>query len=526
MKQIHSFDVELRAKALEAAERMSKIVGSTLGPRGRNVILNINQRPVVTKDGVTISRVVRFSDEIMQTAADIIKQAAERTSADAGDGTTTTTILVEALLRKAKIHLAGGVSPIEIKRGMDLAVADLEELLQQASRQLETFEDVENVAIISANNDKVVGKLVTKAVESAGRDGIVTIEESRSVHTTIDAQDGFMFDSGYLSPVFVTDERRNVGVYENVRVLVTDYDLTENAQILKALELISRDKKPLLVVANEIEGKALAAFVANALRGSIKVIAVKAPRYGEERKEILKDLAISTGARFFRRELGDLLEEITLSDFGLARVVEVGKTHTTLVDTKGDNALIEARIAQVREELDAAVTPAEAEILHERLTRLIGGVVVIRVGGSTEVEMIEKKHRVEDALEAIRSAQSFGIVPGGGIALLEASEKARKKKKRLTMEQQTGYDIVLAACYAPLQRLAQNAAISGDVIIAHLLNKKNGIGYDFLNNKYVNMYEAGIIDPTKVTLSAIKNAVSAAGILLTAESAVVNVDEK
>lgn len=540
-KQLHYFDENLRKKNLKAAETLAKIVGSTLGPRGRNVLVSVaGRKAFVTKDGVTISRAVQLNDPAEQVAADIIKQAAERTSLDAGDGTTTTTVLAHAILLAAEPYLRDGVAPIEIKRGMEAAVKVIEKKLTEMARPISSIEDVENVATISANGERVIGRLVAKAFELAGRDGVVTLEESRSVETTIDALEGFRFDSGYLSNAFITDERRRLCRHENVRVLVTDYDLSEASQIKAAAELIARDNKPLLVIANEVDNKALAALIANALRGSLKVVAVKAPRYGEERRDILEDLAIATGAKYFRRDRGDLLEDIKLTDFGLAKTIEVDRQNTTLIGVGGKQEDVEQRISDIQALYDAATEPVEAETLHQRLIRMNGGVVVVRVGGSTEVEMTEKKHRIEDALEAVRAAQAMGVVAGGGVALIHACRTAKEELKVLpTFQQHAGVSALLGACYAPYVTMAFNAGAI-DVDVDHVQADwptENTQGVDFSADNviedfrdkeysYIDMFAAGIIDPAKVTVSAIKNAVSAASTLLTTDCAVIDLDEE
>jgi len=513
----------LNEKVLNGVNKLADSVATTLGPKGRNVILQEKGKdPIITKDGVTVSAFVHLDDPFENAAAQIIKQATSQTNAVAGDGTTTATVLARAILVKAQRYITAGASPTELKRGIDAAVESLTSKLLDTATQIETLEDVESIATISANNDKVIGKLVATAVDKAGKDGSITIEESKTVNTTLDLIEGFRLEAGYAASAFVTDERRAAVHYESPLILVTDTKIESVEQILPALELISRDGRPLIIVAEEIEGQALAALIMNTVRGTVKIAAVKAPFYGDRRRNILSDLALSTGAEFFSRESTMSLRDIKLENFGQCRSIEITKSHTTVIGGSGNLAEIDTRIELLKSELVETDDIRDCDKFQERITKLASGVAVIRVGAPTEVEMIEKKHRIEDALEAVKSAQEEGIVGGGGIALLRAASILSSVEVE-NEDQQLGVEIVSEAITAPLRQMAINCGLSADLILNMVLKEEGNIGYDFRNDVTTDMLGAGIIDPVKVTRVALQNAASAAGTLITTSHAIVEV---
>ena len=505
---------------LKGANVLADNVSSTLGPRGRNVILQEKGKtPIITKDGVTVANFIELSDPFENLGVQVIKQASQQTATLAGDGTTTSVVLSRAILREAQRYLTAGVSPIELKRGIDKAVESVVTRLAQIAKPISSEEDIEHVASISANNDRTIGKLIATAVDKVGKDGSITIEEARSVDTSLDIVEGFRFDSGYLAGAFINDERRGVVKYEDPYILVTDRKFDSVQDMLPVLELIAREGKPFVIVADEIEGQALAALIMNAMRGTMKVAAVKAPRYGEERRNIMKDLAISVGANFIATENGTKMSDVKLKDFGRAKKIEIAKSLTTIVGGQGKMEEVDKQIDIIKAELQQTENMYECERLQERITRLASGIGIIRVGAATEVEMIEKKHRIEDALEAVRSAQQEGIVPGGGVALLRATEGLEVTTDN--DEQALGVKIVLRAAEEPIRQMALNAGESPDIIVSMVKSEVFDAGYDFLNRKIIMMMDAGVIDPVKVTRCAIQNAASAAGTLITTNYSIV-----
>ena len=513
----------LNQKIIEGVDILADNVATTLGPRGRNVALYHKEQntPVITKDGVTVAKFIVLEDPFQNLGAQVIKQAAERSVADAGDGTTTATVLARAILKGAQRYLTAGVSPVELKRGIDKAVTVVTGRLSNMSRPIQTEEDIRHIATISANNDISIGTLIAKAVDRAGKDGSVLVEEARSITTSLDLIEGFRFDSGYVSNTFINNERTGTVDYENPLILVTDEKVEHVEQIMKTLEIAARDNRPLLFISNDIEGQALAALIANAVRGTMKVTAVKAPKYGEERRNILKDLCATIGATFISRELGLTLKDIKLTHFGQCKKINLTKAWTTIVGGKGNHEEIDARIQAIKNEIQQTENLSECERLQERITRLASGVAVIKVGAATEIEMMEKKHRIDDALEAVRSAQQEGIIPGGGVALIRATTDVFVETDN--EEQSLGAQVVLQACQAPLRQMAINAGESPDIIVERVKEETSeDTGYDFLNRCMVSTYEKGIIDPCKVTKCALINAASAAGILLTTSHAIVD----
>jgi len=513
---------ELHQSILDGVSKLAENVASTLGPKGRNVIIrSANKPPVVTKDGVTIAKFVAFEDPFEDAGAQIVKQAATQTNEEAGDGTTTSTVLSYSILNKAQRYVRSGVSPIELKRGMDKACQIIIEHIKSNSVQITSKQDIENVAKISANGDEVIGSLVATAIDQAGKNGSVSIEEARSIETSLELIEGFSFDSGYVSPQFITNERKSAVKYEDCLIFITNHKLDAIENMLPTLELAARESRPLVIIADEIEGQFLAALIANAIRGTMRVVAIKSPRYGEERLGILEDLAVSTGATFFKRNGTLPLKDVELKHFGKAKMVEVLKNHTTIVGGKGDFKKIEERIEKLKEEVKQESAIQICQRIQERITRLASGVAVIYVGASTQVEMIEKKHRIEDALEAVRSAQIDGIHAGGGVPLVKISKQI-DVPEALPEEQKIGFRIILEACQEPIKQMAKNAGDSPDLIVAKVLESEDGIGWNFSSGELVNMLEEGIVDPTRVTCSALRNAVSVASTLITTNYAIID----
>ena len=514
---------ELNAKVLKGVNTLADNVAATLGPKGRNVILHQKgKEPIITKDGATVSEFVHIDDEFENAAAQIIKQATSQTNTMAGDGTTTATVLAREILVGAQRYVTAGSSPIELKRGIDAAVKVLVKHLKESATHIESLTDVENIATISANNDRTIGKLVATAVDKAGKDGSITIEESRTVDTSLDVVEGFRVEAGYAASAFVTDERRGACYYESPLLLVTDNKIDTVEQILPALEIISRDGRPLVIVAEEIEGQALAALIMNTVRGSMKIVAVKAPFYGSRRSNILADLALSTGAEFISRESPLRLKDIKLEHFGQCRSADITGTQTTIVGGRGNFEEIDKRIDLLRTELRQTDEMRPAEKILERITKLASGVAVIKVGAPTEVEMIEKKHRIEDALEAVKSAQEEGVVVGGGVALLRAALCLADVIVE-NEDQQFGVEIARRAAASPLRQMALNAGLSPDLIESQIAAASENRGYNFRDFSIVDMHKAGIIDPLKVTRVALQNAASAAGTLITTSHAIIEI---
>ena len=512
---------KLHEEILEGINVLADNVASTLGPKGRNVILcEKGKTPFITKDGVTIAAFVHLEEYFANAAAQIVKQAASKTNDEAGDGTTTSTVLARALIRDAQKFLRSGVSPVEIKRGMDRACEEIIDFLQKNSKPVTSKEDIVHVATISANGDKITGELVATAIDQAGKDGAVTIEEARSSETSLDTIEGFIFAGTYAATAFITDERRRVVKYEDCLIFVTDKKLEKVEEMLPVLELAARENRPLLIVADDLEGQLLAALIMNAVRGTMKIAAVKAPYYGEERRAILSDLAMATGAHFFTRDDATLLSEIKLGHFGKAKSIEVSKNTTTIAGGNCDFEKVDERIELLKEQIKEEDSIQACERIQKRITRLASGVAVIRVGGATQVEMTEKKHRIEDALEAIRAAQLGGIHAGGGVPLARAAAEVDLPEE-LNNEQKIGFNIVLSSIKEPIRQMAINAGESADIIVKMVESAAAETGYNFATGEMVNMSEAGIIDPVRVTCCALRNAVSVASTLITTNYAII-----
>tara|TARA_E500000331_G_scaffold356434_1_gene414776 strand:- start:2244 stop:3836 length:1593 start_codon:yes stop_codon:yes gene_type:complete len=520
----------LQQKIINGVNILADNVGSTLGPQGRNVLLQEKDKaPFITKDGVTVAHFVSLEDPFENAAAQVIKQAAIETNSTAGDGTTTATVLARAIIQEAQRHIASGVSPIELQRGINRAVKYIIENLNEMSQPVTSLSDIEHIATISANNDHSVGRLISMAVDRVGQDGSITIEESRTVDTSIDIEEGFKIPAGYCAGSFVTDERRSVMFHDDPLILVTDYKIDAVEPILPILEMIARESRPLIIIAEEIEGQALAALIMNAVRGTLKVAAIKAPLYGDERRDMLQDLSLSVGATFMSRESGLKIKDTQLKHLGSAKFIESNKYSTTIVGGNSDYQRLEVKIDALKADVENCEDLEEADQIQRRITRLASGVAVIKVGGTTEVEMIERKHRIEDALEAVRSAQEEGIIPGGGAGLLRASRCiaiiTRDQEGDLT-DQFTGVDIVKRACTAPIKQMARNSGESADIIINEILKSTNEKGWDFKRGRLTDMVKDGIIDPVKVTKTALQNAASCAGTLLTTNFGIIQTEKK
>ena len=525
----------LQQKIINGVNILADNVASTLGPRGRNVLLQESGKsPFVTKDGVTVAHFVSLDDPFENAGAQIIKQAAVETNSTAGDGTTTATVLAREILIESQRYIAAGASPTELQRGINAAVKEVVSNLNEMSKPVTSLEDVEHIATISANNDPSIGKLISMAIDRVGQDGSITIEESRSIETSIDIEEGFRFHSGYCASAFMTDERRSLMYHDEPLILVTDQKIDSVEPILPILEMIARESRPLIVVAEEIEGQALAALIMNAVRGTLKVAAIKAPYYGDERQNTLKDLAVSVGATFMSRASGTKLKDIQLKDLGTAKFIESNKYSTTIVGGNADYEEVEKRIESLKSDIRSTENIQQAEAIQGRITRLVSGVAVIRVGGTTEVEMTERKHRIEDALEAVRSAQDEGVVSGGGTSLLRASqtiiittyEEASGVYNSAGHDQISGALIVKNACRSPIKQMALNAGDSPDLIIDKVLDADPELGWDFKRGRLTNMIDSGIIDPVKVTKTALQNAASCAGTLLTTNYGIIQTGDK
>jgi len=521
-------ELQFREEARRALERgvnkLADAVKVTLGPKGRNVVLERKYgSPTITNDGVTIAKEIELEDPFENLGAQLAKEVATKTNDIAGDGTTTATVLAQALVREGLKNVAAGAGPLALKRGMDKAVARVIEEIEKMSKPVETKEAIAQVAAISAA-DPEVGRLIAEAMEKVGKDGVITVEESNTIGTSVEVVEGMQFDRGYLSPYMVTDTEAMEAVLDDPYILITDKKISSVADLVPVLEKSMQANKPILIIAEDVEGEALATLVVNKVRGTLQVAAVKAPGFGDRRKAMLSDIAAVTGGTVISDEVGLKLENVTLDMLGSARQVRVTKEETTIVDGKGNPADIEGRVAQIRREIEETDSDYDREKLQERLAKLAGGVAVISVGAATETELKERKHRVEDALSATRAAVEEGIVPGGGTTLIQAA--AAVGSLELEGDERTGAAIVLRALEAPVKVIAYNAGAEGAVIAERVKNETPGVGYDALNGTFVNMVESGIIDPAKVTRSALQNAASIAGMILTTETLIVDEPEE
>ncbi len=521
------FDTDARAKLKRGVDQLAEAVKVTLGPKGRNVVIDKKfGSPTVTKDGVTVAKEVELQDPIENMGAQMVKEVATKTSDLAGDGTTTATVLAQAIFREGLKNVTAGANPMELKRGIDRAVEIIVTELKGLSVPSAGKKEIAQVGSISANNDKEIGNLIADAMEKVGKDGVITVEEAKGLETTLETVDGMQFDRGYLSPYFVTDPEKMEAVLDDPYILIHDKKIGAMKDLLPVLEKVAQSGKPLLIIAEDVEGEALATLVVNKLRGTLKVAAVKAPGFGDRRKEMLRDIAILTAGQVISEEVGFKLENATLNDLGRAKRVVVDKDNTTLVDGKGKESDIQGRIGEIRGAIEKSTSDYDREKLQERLAKLAGGVAVIHVGAATETEMKEKKARVEDALHATRAAVEEGIVPGGGVALIRA-QAALDKVKGLSEDEKIGVEIVRRAIEEPVRMIAQNAGAEGSIVVAKIKESKDkAFGYNAATDEYEDLIKSGVIDPTKVTRTALQNAASIAGLLLTTECVVVEKKEK
>ena len=522
-KKVYDDGSSLNGKILKGVNKLADAVSATLGPKGRNVIIHAKgKNPIITKDGVTVANAVELEDPFENVGAQVLKQVAAVTAQEAGDGTTTATVLARAIIMNAQKYIVAGASPVDLKRGMDKAVTSIVDALQQYAKPISSLEDIEHIATISANGDKQLGKLIALAVDKVGKDGAVSIEEAKSIETSLEVIEGFQLPSGYLSPQFVTDERKGVMRHDDVITFVTDHSIENLEELMPTLEIAARENKPLIIFAEGVEGQALAALILNTVRGNMRIGVVKAPRYGEERRNILSDIALATGAKFISRDSGLSMREIQRHWLGSAKSVESLKNHTVIAGGGADYKEISARIESLKSLIKQTEDLRECEPIQDRITRLASGVAIIKVGGLTEVDMVERKHRIEDALEAVKSAQLEGILPGGGIGLLRAINIV-KLIEYDNEDQRLGAQIIYDACKEPLRRLCTNCDARFDIIFMELRDKETWQGYNFATGRYVEMDKEGIIDPAKVTRCALQNAVSAASTLLTTSHAIVEI---
>ena len=520
------FNVDARAALKRGVDQLAEAVKVTLGPKGRNVVIDKKfGAPTVTKDGVTVAKEIELSDPLENMGAQMVKEVATRTSDNAGDGTTTATVLAQAIFREGLKNVTAGTNPMAIKRGIDKAVIAVIEELKKISVPTTGKKEIAQVGTISANNDSEIGNLIAEAMEKVGKDGVITVEEAKGLDTTLETVEGMQFDRGYVSPYFVTDPEKMESALEDCLILIHDKKISSMKDLLPVLEKVAQMGKPLLIIAEDIEGEALATLVVNKLRGTLRVSAVKAPGFGDRRKAMLQDIAVLTGGQVISEEVGFKLENAVVSDLGRAKRVVVDKDNTTLIDGGGEDAKIQGRIKEIKAAIEASTSDYDKEKLQERLAKLAGGVAVINVGAATEAEMKEKKARVEDALHATRAAVEEGIVPGGGVALIRA-QKALKALK-LDTEEQIGVEIIRRAIEEPLRMIVQNAGGEGSIVLEKVRSSKDDkFGYNALTDTYEDLVQAGVIDPTKVTRTALQNAASIASLLLTTEAIIVEKKEK
>ena len=514
------FHDSARARIVDGVNVLADAVKVTLGPKGRNVVIERSfGAPTITKDGVSVAKEIELKDRFENMGAQIVKQVASKTADVAGDGTTTATVLAQAIVQEGMKHVAAGMNPMDLKRGIDKAVAAVLDELRKLSKPISTNREIAQVGSISANSDEAIGKIIADAMEKVGKEGVITVEDGKSLENELDVVEGMQFDRGYVSPYFINDPEKQAAYLDDALILLHDKKISNVRDLLPILEAASKAGKPLLIVAEDVDGEALATLVVNAMRGILKVVAVKAPGFGDRRKAMLEDIAILTGATVISEETGKQLQKATLDDLGGAKRVEVRKDDTIIIDGAGDAQHIEARVKSIRTQIDEATSDYDREKLQERVAKLAGGVAVIKVGAATEVEMKEKKDRVDDALHATRAAVEEGIVPGGGVALLRARSTATGLKGA-NGDQDAGIQIVLRALEAPLRVIAANAGDEPSVVVAKVLEGKGNFGYNAATGEYGDLVEAGVVDPTKVTRTALQNAASIAGLILTTDATV------
>ena len=515
------FGSDARSKMLKGVETLAKTVKVTLGPKGRNVMLDKSYgAPKITKDGVSVAKEIELADKFENMGAQLVKEVAQKTADKAGDGTTTATVLAEAIIKEGCKAVAAGINPMDLKRGIDMAVEAVVEDVKSRSKEVKTSEEIAQVGTISANGDTSIGEYLARAMEKVGNDGVITVEDAKGLETELDVVEGMQFDRGYLSPYFVTNPDKMSCEYDNPYILLYDQKISSLQPMLPVLEAVVQSGRPLLIIAEDIEGEALATLVVNRIRGGLKVCAVKAPGFGDRRKAMLQDMAVLTGGQVVSEELGMKIENVTLDMLGTSKRVEITKDDTTIIDGAGQKELIDARAAQIRKEIETTTSDYDREKLQERLGKLSGGVAVLRVGGSSEVEVKEKKDRIDDALNATRAAVKEGVVAGGGVALLYAS-KVLDKLTAENEDQKAGINIIRKAIQAPIRQIAENAGVDGAVIVGKLLESTDtNYGYNAQSGEYTDMIKAGIVDPTKVVRTALQDAASVGGLLITTEAMV------
>ena len=523
-KQI-AYEAEARQHMLKGIEKLSRAVKSTMGPRGRTVVIEKKfGSPTVTKDGVSVAKEIELENPFENMGAQMVREVASKTSDVAGDGTTTATALVESIYRDSLKNVTAGASPMEVRKGIDLATRTIVAALKKQSKKVKESAEIAQVGTISANGDDTIGTIIAEAMDKVGKDGTITVEEAKGIETTLDVVEGMQFDKGYLSPYFVTKTDTMEVVLDDAYILLFEKKISNLQDLLPVLQNVAKSGKPLLIIAEDIEGEALATLVVNKLRGTLQVCAVKSPGFGDRRKAMMEDIAVLTSGKFISEDLGIKLESLTLADMGRAKRVHIDKDNTTIVEGAGKTADIQGRIAQIRRQIEETTSDYDREKLQERLAKLAGGVAVISVGAATESEMKEKKARVEDALHATRAAVEEGIIPGGGVALIRAQTSLDSLDA--DGEQKIGVDIVRRACETPLRQLVDNAGLDASIVVQKVREGKGSFGYDVAKGDYCDMIKAGIIDPTKVTRSALENAASIAGLLLVTEAMIADIPQK
>ena len=521
------FDESARQKVLRGVELLSRAVKVTLGPKGRNVVIDKKfGSPTVTKDGVTVAKEIELADPYENIGAQLVKEVASKTNDAAGDGTTTATVLAEAVYKEGLKHVTAGANPIYLKRGIDKAVEAAVSELARISKKVNDREEIRQVATVSANWDTTIGEIIADAMDKVGKDGTITVEEAKSIETTLDVVEGMQFDKGYLSPYFATNMESQEAILEDAYVLIHEKKISNLQEFLPILQTTAKTGKPLLIIAEEVEGEALAALVVNKIRGTLNVAAVKAPGFGDRRKAMLEDIAVLTGGKLLSEDLGIKLENVTISDLGRAKRIVVDKENTTIVEGAGKASDIQGRVKQIRRQIDETTSDYDREKLQERLAKLAGGVAVINVGAATESEMKEKKMRVEDALHATRAAVEEGIVSGGGVALIRTAKAVDALTATLEGDEKLGAQIVRRAIESPLKQLCFNAGVEGAVVVQQVISSKGNQGYNVATGAFEDLVKAGVVDPTKVTRTALQNAASIAGLLLTTEAIITDVPEK
>ena len=519
------YDIEARGKMLKGVQKLADAVVVTLGPKGRNVVIDKSWgSPTVTKDGVTVAKEIDLKDKFENMGAQMVKEVASKTSDTAGDGTTTATILARAIYEEGQKLVVAGHNPMAIKMGIEKSVEKIVEELKKISKPTKDQKEIAQIGTISANNDSTIGNIIADAMGKVGKEGVITVEEAKSMQTTLDVVEGMQFDRGYLSPYFITDAEKMTINFENPLILLSEKKISSMKDLLPILEQVAKSSRPLLLIAEDIDGEALATLVLNKLRGTLQIAAVKAPGFGDRRKAMLEDIGVLTGAQVVSEDLGTKLENVTVDDLGSAKTVIIDKDNTTIIDGSGDRKILEDRVKMIKAQIEETTSDYDREKLQERLAKLVGGVAVINVGAATETEMKEKKARVEDALNATRAAVQEGVVAGGGVAIIRAAEALKSLK--LSPEQELGVNVIKRAIEEPLRRIVENAGFEGSVIIDKVKNKKGNEGYNAETNKYEDLVKAGVIDPTKVVRFALQNASSVSAMMLTTQAMITDAPEE